>query len=65
MPTCLDQLIFEGFANYVIPFSKTSHCQSEKDKMRVFLVMSVVDLSELYCHDSLGWCFDTDFFRWY
>ena len=32
MPMCLDQIMFEGFANCAMPFSSSSHSQSEKDK---------------------------------
>ena len=60
-PMYLDQIMFEGFTNYVMPFSSSSHSQSEKDKSENVLVMFVVALSELYCHDNLTWCFDTDF----
>ena len=61
IPMYLDQIMFEGFANYVMPFSSSSNSQSEKDKSENVLVMFVVALSELYCHDNLTWCFDTDF----
>ena len=36
MPMCLDQIMFEGFTNYVMPFSSSSHSQSEKDKSEMF-----------------------------
>ena len=51
---CLDQIMFEGFANHAIYFSNSSNFQSKKDKSKNVLAMFVCALSELYSHDSLA-----------
>ena len=45
IPMHLDQIMFEGSAHYVMHFSNSSNCQSEKDKSRIFLVMFACTLS--------------------
>ena len=48
LPQFLDQLMFEGWANSVLPFSDHSHSKAEKDKMFNNFLMLLVGLSELY-----------------
>ena len=61
LPQFLDQLMFEGWVNSVLPFSQESHSRAEKDKTFNNHLMFLVALSELYClHDS-EWCFEHDF----
>ena len=62
IPMYLDQLMFEGWTNSVLPYSKTSNSQSEKEKVNNVLVMFVSALSELYCLDASGWKADIENF---
>jgi len=49
LPQFLDQLMFEGWVNSVLPYSQDSHSRAERDKMVNNFLMLVVSLTELYC----------------
>ena len=58
IPSYLDQIMFECFANSVLEFSITSHSQSEKDKSFNILLFFVTALGELHCGDNFEWLFE-------
>ena len=61
LPQFLDQLMFEGWTNSVLPFSETSHSKAEKDKMFNNFLMLLVGLGELCCQNNQEWCYEHDF----
>ena len=61
IPQYLDQIMFESWSNSVLPFSKTSHSEAEKDKMANVMATYVAGLSILYCQDEFEWEFETNY----
>ena len=61
LPQFLDQLMFEGWTNSVLPYSEYSHSKCEKDKMFNNFLMLLVGLSELYCQNDQEWYYEHDF----
>ena len=61
IPQYLDQMMFESWTNSVLPFSKTSHSQAEKDKMANVIAMLIAGLSFLHCQDEFEWEFETNY----
>jgi len=58
IPEYLDQIMFEGWVNSVLPFDLKSHSKAEKDKSFDIWLMLLVSLGELYCNDGAEWYFE-------
>ena len=61
LPQFLDQLMFEGWVNSVLPYSEESHSRAERDKAFNNYLMFIVALTELYCSNEEEWFFEHDF----
>ena len=48
----LDQIMVESQTNSVLPFSKTIHSRTKKDKMANVIAILAAGLSILYCRDD-------------
>ena len=58
IPQYLDQMMFEGWVNSVLPFDPRSNSKAEKDKSFNVWLMLLVSLGELHCNDGADWYFE-------